>query len=82
MKLKDLTHIATKQPDAHFWVKLNGEPTRDYHHSYVGIKVIKTDILLPDYLYYVFVHLYNSKITTDIPISPQIIGELTLVPTT
>jgi hypothetical protein len=82
MKLKDVTDITFNQPDAHLWLKLNGEPTRTYHHSYLGITVTNNKVLLPEYLYYVFVHLYHSKVTTDIPINPQVIGNLSLVQTT
>ena len=56
MKLSKLTITKTNLPEADFWIvrrgslKTCGEPTRTFNPELIGIKVVRTDILLPDYL--------------------------------
>jgi hypothetical protein len=63
MKLKDLAEVKTNFPDADFWLKrVNsidnvGEPVKEFKETRIGIKVLRTDILLPTYLYYAMMHL-------------------------
>lgn len=53
-------------PDADFWVKSKGTdqtigtPHKDFKSDDIGIKVTRTDILFPDYLFYVFMWLHSS----------------------
>ena len=67
MKLSDVATIKTHFQDADFWLvrrgslKTVGQPVREYNPEHIGIKVLRTDILLPDYLYYVMVHIHNTK---------------------
>ncbi len=67
MKLSDLAEIKTNYPEADFWlirrgsVKQCGKPVRTFNREHFGVKVRRTDILLPDYLYYVFLHFHSSK---------------------
>ncbi len=66
MQLQDLACIRTNFADADFWlvrrgsVATVGQPTKTFSPYHIGIKVKQTDLLLPDYLYYVFVHLHQS----------------------
>ena len=54
-------------PDADFWLQRSGSattvgrPTRDYSRHDIGIKVLDTSVVLPDYLYYWFLNLYNQR---------------------
>jgi len=65
-KIKDLCKVKTNYPDADFWIQRKGDvdkvgkPTKEYSPSHIGIKVDNTDVLVPDFLYYVFENLYLS----------------------
>jgi hypothetical protein len=65
MKLSDVCEIRTNFSDADFWLQRKGgdntvgTPTKEFNPENIGIKVIRTDILLPEYLYYVLVY-YQS----------------------
>jgi len=62
----DLIQIKLNDADADFWVTRRGavsevgKPSKTYSKEAYGIKVLKTDILLPQYLYYVVEHLNAS----------------------
>jgi choline kinase len=66
MKLKYLCEIKTNFPDADFWLirkgseKEVGKPTKEYSSENIGIKVIETEILFPQYLYYALMNLHNQ----------------------
>jgi hypothetical protein len=71
MRLKDLCDVKTNFPDADFWITRKGDvdsvgkPTKEFDPEKIGIKVVRTDLLLPDYLYYVFEFLVmNGSFTT------------------
>jgi hypothetical protein len=71
MRLKDLCDVKTDFPDADFWITRKGDidsvgkPTKEFDPEKIGIKVVRTDLLLPDYLYYVFEFLVmNGSFTT------------------
>ncbi len=65
MKLKDAATVKTDYPEADFWLVRRGsedsvgQVTREYSPYHIGIKVHRTEILLPDYLYYVMMHLHS-----------------------
>lgn len=67
MRLSDVATIKTHYPEADFWLvrrgslKTCGQPSREYNPEHIGIKVTRTDILLPDYLYYCMMWLHQSK---------------------
>lgn len=67
MKLSDVTITKTHFEEADFWLIRRGsigkvgKPVREYNPEHIGIKVTRTDILLPDYLYYWFMHLHSTK---------------------
>lgn len=67
MRLSDITTIKTNFQDADFWLVRRGaasqcgKPVRVFNPEHIGIKVNRTDILLPDYLYCCFEHIHNTK---------------------
>jgi hypothetical protein len=64
--LGQLCEIRTNFPDADFWIqrkgsdKTVGTPLEHFSKEAIGIKVIRTDILLPRYLYYIFMALHQK----------------------
>ncbi|MDQ1228423.1 hypothetical protein QE443_004684 [Pantoea ananatis] len=66
MKLSDLATIRTNFSEADFWLvrrgslKICGQPVRQFNPEHIGVKVIRTDILLPDYLFYCMHHLHST----------------------
>lgn len=80
MLLSDVCTIKTHFEDADFWVvrrgslKTVGLPVRDYNPEHIGIKVVKTEVLIPDYLYYCMVYLHSQKLWER-----QATGSLSLV---
>ena len=67
MLLSDVCSIKVNFPTADFWLIRVGSadkvglPVKSFHEERIGIKVLKTEILLPDYLFYVFMHLHSQK---------------------
>ncbi len=47
---------------ADFWLTADGQPTRTFKKGYIGIKIRRTDVLLPDYAYYMLMHLAHQGI--------------------
>jgi len=64
-RLKDVATVKTNFEDADFWIKrrgsehMIGKPTKQFDSEHIGIKVTKTDTIIPEFLYYVFEHLYG-----------------------
>jgi len=65
-KLKDIAKIATNMQDADFWLvrkgsdKTVGKPVKEFDPSRIGVKVVRTDVLDPNYLYYAMMNLHNQ----------------------
>jgi len=65
-RLKDIAKIATNMQDADFWLirkgsdKTVGKPVKEFDPSRIGVKVVRTDVLDPKYLYYVMMNLHNQ----------------------
>jgi hypothetical protein len=65
-RLKDIAKIATNMPDADFWLirkgsdKTVGKPVKEFDPSRIGVKVVRTDVLDPNYLYYAMMNLHNQ----------------------
>ena len=63
MKLKQLVDFSVNNPDADFWIIRKGDestvgsPTKTFSPEHIGVTVTRRDLLLPDYLYYVFQYL-------------------------
>jgi hypothetical protein len=68
MKLSELCEIKTGFPDADFWIVRRGSleavgtPTREYGPEKIGVKVIRTDILVPNYLFYMIQYLHSRDV--------------------
>lgn len=66
MKLSDVATIRTDFPDADFWLVRRGamdrcgEPQREFNPEHIGIKVQRTDLLLPTYLFYALMHVHQQ----------------------
>lgn len=59
--------IKTNFPDADFWIRRVhgnaekvGEVLDNFHEGYIGIKVLATDKILPKYMYYWMMNVYNQ----------------------
>lgn len=65
MRLSEVATIRTNFPEAHFWIVRRGsatrcgEPTRDYNPEHIGVRVERTDLLLPDYLFYALMAIHQ-----------------------
>ncbi len=65
MRLKHLAVIRTDYEEADFWISRRGsietigQPSRVFSPYHIGVKVEQTKVLLPDYLYYMFLHWYQ-----------------------
>jgi len=66
--LKDLVKMSVGMPDADFWIRRSGqlkslgEPSKQFDPDKIGIKVTATNIIDPNYLYYVFMNLQNQGV--------------------
>lgn len=80
MRLQDVAKVSVNLPDADFWivrrgtVKAVGEPTYTFNPEHIGIKVERTDVVLPRYLYYCLMHIHAKGMW-----EPLATGTLTLV---
>jgi hypothetical protein len=67
-RLGDICTIKVGLPDADFWVIRRGSeaevgrPVRTYGPEHIGIKVVRPDIMLPDYLFYLIQYLHSRKV--------------------
>jgi hypothetical protein len=63
---KALFEVRTNFPEADMWVTRKGtlekvgSVTRAFSPENIGVKVLATDVVLPDYLYYVLMHLHTK----------------------
>ena len=66
MTIGELCEFKTDFRDADFWLVRKGnkneigEPVRKFSPEHIGVKVKRTDVILPQYLYYVFMDLKNK----------------------
>lgn len=66
MVIGDLCEFKTNFPDADFWLIKKGNkngvgiPVKTFSPENIGVKVTRTDILVPEYLFYVFMKLKND----------------------
>jgi len=66
MTLGDLCEFKTNFPEADFWLVRKGsettvgKPVKEFNSEHIGVKVIQTDVLNPQYLYYVFMSLQQG----------------------
>jgi hypothetical protein len=66
MTIGDLCEFKTNYPEADFWLvrkgseTMVGKPTKEFNPEHIGVKVVQTDVLDPNYLYYVFMNLQQT----------------------
>lgn len=66
MVIGDLCDFKLNFPEADFWLirkgseNVVGKPVREFDPENIGVKVVRTDILDPNYLFYVFMYLQQS----------------------
>ena len=64
--ISDFCKIGTNMEDADFWlvrrgsIDAVGKPTKEYSPENIGIKIVRTDVVLPQYLYYMLLHLFRN----------------------
>ncbi len=62
VRLKDIADIKTNFPEADFWLtskgsdKTVGTPVREFNKEHIGVKVIATDVIDANYLFYMMMH--------------------------
>ncbi len=67
-RLGDLITVKLKDEDADFWVvrrgslETVGKPVREYNPEHYGIKVTRTDLMLPDYLFYMLQYIHMQGV--------------------
>jgi hypothetical protein len=68
MILNDLCEIKTNFADADFWIVRRGtkeslgKPSREFSPEKIGIKVVATELLDANYLFYMFQYLHSTGI--------------------
>lgn len=68
MKLKDICEFKTNFEGADFWIKKKGgedtigKPTKTFSSEDIGVKVTRTDLVLPDFLFYYFLYMQSNGI--------------------
>jgi hypothetical protein len=90
MNLGDLCEIKTNFLNADFWIKPNlkngiSSVTKTFKKEYIGVKVVRTDLLLPDYLYYVMsyynqIGIFKELVNSDNEISEYLVKKIFLTP--
>lgn len=66
MKLNQLAIVSTHMKEADFWIVRRGSidavgnVTVVYNPEHYGVKVLRTDLLVPEYLFYLLDHLHNK----------------------
>jgi len=69
--LAEIALVGTNLPDADFWLirvhdeKTVGQPTQTFKPEYIGIKVERTDLLLPQFAYYLMMYLWQQGYWTE-----------------
>ena len=72
LTLGDLVEVRTNFEDADFWLirrgseKEVGRPVKEYDKERFGIKVVRTEVLDANYLYYVMMHLHAQGVWKQI----------------
>jgi hypothetical protein len=64
MRLKDVAKVAVNMEDADFWIIRRGsienvgKPVKTFDQERIGVKVERTDIVLPDFLFYAIEYIW------------------------
>lgn len=66
LRLCDVAKVSTNNPSADFWIVRRGaktkvgQPTYEFNPEHIGIKILRSDIVLPRYLYYCLMHVHST----------------------
>lgn len=66
MKIGDICEFKINFPDADFWLirkgndKTVGTPTRNFSTEHIGVKIIDTNQVVPEFLFYMFQFLQQK----------------------
>ena len=66
LRLKDACEVSTNLADADFWLQRKGSTQtvgtvlKEFSPENIGIKVIRTDMLDAQFLYYKMMHIFNT----------------------
>jgi len=72
MKLKHIADFKTNNPEADFWIIRKGSettvgtPTREFSPEHIGVTVTRPDLVLPDYLFYVFQYFVQLGVLSSL----------------
>lgn len=72
MKLGQICEFRVNFPEADFWLIRKGDintvgtPTKNFSEEHIGVKVLNTDLFLPNYLYYVFMYLQQRDVFSNL----------------
>jgi len=69
--LGELAKVEKGLEGADFWLDAKGKPTRTRGAGLVGVKVTRTDMLVPDYLFYVFEYLVMQGAWREKKVTPE-----------
>lgn len=68
IRFGDIATIKTNFQDADFWIvrrgseETVGQPTKEFSPEHIGVKIERTDLLLPDYMYYVIMNFHQRGV--------------------
>lgn len=71
MTIGDVCEFKTNFPEADFWLQRKGSeksvgmPVKEFSPEHIGVKVINTDLVLPDFLFYYFQFLHMQGVFTQ-----------------
>jgi hypothetical protein len=74
--LGDLARVEKGLEGADFWLDAKGKPTRTRGEKFVGVKVTRTDMLVPNYLFYVFEYLVMQGTWRGRKVTPESVRAL------
>ena len=66
-RLKDVATVKTNYPEADYWLIRKGSQqkvgsvTKEFNPEHIGVKINRTDILDPQYHYYMMMNLHHQK---------------------
>lgn len=84
MRLGDICDFKVNMEDADFWltrrgdIKMIGKPTKTFSSENIGVKVIRTDLVLPDFLYYYFEYLQGNGLFSQLAVGTINVKHITI----
>lgn len=72
MTLGDFCDIKVNFPEADFWIISKGDkdtfgkPTETFNPDYIGVKVTRTDMIFPKFLYYIFLNYFTQGVLRNL----------------